>query len=156
MKVMGNFTQGGEYIHFVFFWQSSLDTQYLKCQNDKFTLSLFKGFRCVFSIKSSVLQQNYCISRINLCGHITSPAGKLGGATDDNDGNKISNEKSKRFNALSNKNSECAAGTLLGILLCLQCTLTSSNLIGIAMQTIVALISKVVKFDFVRNTHTQT
>ena len=46
------------------------------------------GFRCVFSIKSSVFQQNYCILRINLCDHTTSPAGKLGGATDNNDGKK--------------------------------------------------------------------
>ena len=51
------------------------------------------GFRCVYSIKSSVFRQNYCISRINLCGHTTSPAGTLGGATDDNDGNKISGIK---------------------------------------------------------------
>ena len=101
-------------------------------------------FRCVLSIKSSVFQQNYCISRINLCGHTRSPAGKLGRATDHNNGNKISNKESKRFYILSNKNSEYAAGTLLGILLCLQCTLTFSNLIGIAIQTIVALISKLI------------
>ena len=71
-------------------------------------------FCCVFSIKSSVFQQNYCISRINLCGHTRSPAGKLGGATDDNNGNKISNKERKRFYILSNKNSEYAAGTLFG------------------------------------------
>ena len=58
------------------------------------------GFRYVFSIKSSVFQQNYCMSRINLGDHTTSPAGKLGGATDDNNRNKISNKKSKRFNIL--------------------------------------------------------
>ena len=83
MKVMGNFTQGGESIHFVFF------LAVITRKNDKFMLSLTVGFRCVFSIKSSVFQQNYCISRINLCGHTTSPAGKLGGATDNNDGKKV-------------------------------------------------------------------
>ena len=82
MKVMGNFTQGGESIHFVFF------LAVITRKNDKFMLSLTVGFRCVFSIKSSVFQQNYCILRINLCDHTTSPAGKLGGATDNNDGKK--------------------------------------------------------------------
>ena len=94
----------------------------------------------MFSIKSSVFQQNYCISRINLCGHTTSPAGKLGGATDDNNGNKISNKESKRFYILSNKNSECAAGTLLGF------AFNATNIVKLDQNSnaIVALISKVV------------
>ena len=92
-------------------------------------------FRCAFSIKWSVFQQNYCISRIHLCGHATIPAGKLSGATDDNDGNTISNKKSKSLHVIHYQTKTLnVQHTFRHIALPSSHTITLSNLIEIVMR----------------------